>query len=116
VTHDQVEALTLGTRIALMKDGALVQLGTPHQVYQEPRNIFASTFVGSPSMNLIEGVMEKGEGTAVFRFQNQRINAGTGALRVLGRANPEEFAILGIRPESLKVAGGDTASLGEVMP
>jgi len=104
VTHDQVEALTLGTRIALMNKGALVQLATPHDIYRRPRNLFASTFVGSPSMNLIEGLLEKADETAVFRFQNRRIIAGPAALTALGRAGCERIpAVLGIRPESLKV-------------
>ena len=111
VTHDQVEALTLGTRIALMKDGAIVQLGSPHDVYQNPRNIFASTFVGSPSMNLLEGFLERGDGEAVFQFQNRKINVGSKALTVLSRSGSENRpAILGIRPESLKVVGGKNAS------
>jgi multiple sugar transport system ATP-binding protein len=114
VTHDQVEALTLGTRIALMKDGAIVQIGSPHDVYQKPRNIFASTFVGSPSMNLIEGLLEKGDGSALFRFQNRSVIVGSAALTALGRTGSERRpAILGIRPESLRVVSGETShSLG----
>ena len=114
VTHDQVEALTLGTRIALMKDGAIVQIGSPHDVYQKPRNIFASTFVGSPSMNLIEGLLEKGDGSAIFRFQDRSVNVGSTALTALGRTGSEKRpAILGIRPESMRVVSGETSrSLG----
>jgi multiple sugar transport system ATP-binding protein len=109
VTHDQVEALTLGTRIALMKEGNIVQLGTPHEVYQKPKNVFASTFIGSPSMNLIEGLLEKSGSTAIFRFQNRSIEASMTALQVLSRAGSEKRpVILGIRPESLKVVSQET--------
>ena len=55
VTHDQVEALTLGSRIAVMKGGVLQQLGTPAQVYNTPANTFVATFIGSPTMNLLQG-------------------------------------------------------------
>jgi multiple sugar transport system ATP-binding protein len=111
VTHDQVEALTLGTRIALMKDGAIVQLATPHEVYQTPRNIFVSTFVGSPSMNLIDGMLERRENQAVFAFQNRTIKVGMKAWTYVSRPGLERCpAILGIRPEALKVAAGEAGS------
>lgn len=109
VTHDQIEALTLGTRIALMKEGAIVQLATPHDVYQKPKNVFASTFIGSPSMNLMEGVLEKVGSAAVFRFQNRSIGVGSSGLTVLSRIGSEKRpVILGIRPESLKVVSQET--------
>jgi multiple sugar transport system ATP-binding protein len=111
VTHDQVEGLTLGTRIALMNQGAIVQVSTPHEVYQKPKNLFASAFVGSPSMNLIEGTLEKkGDGT-VFRFQDRSIIVGPQGLTLLRRAGSGKIpVILGIRPESLKVVVGETAN------
>lgn len=55
VTHDQIEAMTLGNRIAVMKDGVLQQLGTPEEIYNQPANTYVATFIGSPTMNLIEG-------------------------------------------------------------
>ncbi|GAB2793386.1 ABC transporter ATP-binding protein [Halomonas shantousis] len=58
VTHDQIEAMTLATRIAVMCDGELQQLGTPHEVYDDPNNLFVAGFMGSPSMNLIEARLE----------------------------------------------------------
>src|SRR5713226_5962483 len=54
VTHDQIEAMTLATRIAVLKDGELQQVGTPHEVYNTPANLFVADFMGSPSMNLLE--------------------------------------------------------------
>ena len=54
VTHDQVEAMTLGTRVAVMRDGTVQQVDTPQTLYREPRNLFVAAFIGSPSMNLVE--------------------------------------------------------------
>ncbi|MEW5721270.1 MAG: ABC transporter ATP-binding protein, partial [Chloroflexota bacterium] len=105
VTHDQVEALTLGTRVAVMNKGNIVQLSTPRDLYNKPRNLFASTFVGSPSMNLIEGSLERENGSAAFHFQGNRIALGAIGLAALNRANRAQMpAILGVRPESVKIA------------
>lgn len=66
VTHDQIEAMTLADRIAIMKDGHLMQLGSPQQVYESPANLFVAGFIGSPSMNFIECIpIEKGGGVFV---------------------------------------------------
>ena len=56
VTHDQIEAMTLATQIAVLKDGELQQVGTPYEVYNTPANLFVADFMGSPSMNLLEGI------------------------------------------------------------
>ena len=58
VTHDQVEAMTMGHRIAVMSDGVLQQIGTPQEVYRRPANVFVATFLGAPPMNLIDGALE----------------------------------------------------------
>ena len=60
VTHDQVEAMTLGHRIAVMSDGRLQQLGAPQEVYDAPRNVFVAGFIGSPPMNLLRGRVREG--------------------------------------------------------
>ena len=65
VTHDQVEAMTMGDRMAVMKDGYLQQFGTPQEVYNYPNNIFVAQFVGSPPMNLVMGRLERGAGDDV---------------------------------------------------
>ncbi len=68
VTHDQVEAMTMGTRIVVMKDGRIQQVDTPLKTYHEPANLFVAGFLGSPPMNLIHGTLEGGaDGTLVFR-------------------------------------------------
>jgi multiple sugar transport system ATP-binding protein len=58
VTHDQIEAMTLGQRVAVMRDGELQQVATPQYLYREPANLFVAAFIGSPSMNLVEAQLE----------------------------------------------------------
>jgi multiple sugar transport system ATP-binding protein len=66
VTHDQIEAMTLATQIAVLKDGVLQQFGTPHEIYNNPANVFVADFMGSPAMNLIPARIEaNGGGVAV---------------------------------------------------
>ncbi|MDD3938712.1 MAG: ATP-binding cassette domain-containing protein, partial [Bacilli bacterium] len=60
VTHDQTEAMTMADRIVVMKDGYIQQIGTPMEIYRHPRNLFVASFIGSPAMNLIHGIYEKG--------------------------------------------------------
>ncbi len=88
VTHDQEEAITLGTRIAVLNEGRLVQLDTPRRIYREPATRFVAEFIGRPAMNTVDGVIEAG----AFR-------AGGLVLPVGGR--PEGPVVLGIRPEAL---------------
>ncbi len=89
VTHDQIEAMTLAHRVAVMNKGVIEQLGTPREIYNDPRTLFVAGFIGSPPMNLVDGEVTNGV------FTN-------GTLRVegLGRANVRR-AVLGIRPEDI---------------
>jgi multiple sugar transport system ATP-binding protein len=100
VTHDQVEALTLGSRIAVLNNGRVEQLDTPSNIYRFPKNVFTATFVGSPEMNLIEGTLHRRGDKTEFLFKDLRIETGhigREALAVLsGESHP---AILGVRPE-----------------
>jgi ABC-type sugar transport system ATPase subunit len=89
VTHDQVEAMTMGDRIAVMRDGRLEQIGTPDEIYNRPRTLFVAGFVGSPPMNLIEGTVADG-----------RFRAGPLSLAAAAPPGP---AILGVRPQDLAV-------------
>ncbi len=93
VTHDQVEAMTLGDRIVLMNGGVIQQVDTPMNIYQRPMNQFVASFVGSPAMNFIAGQIENGS----FKF------ADGGDVKVNG--SPNGPATLGIRPEDLFVDG-----------
>src|SRR6185436_15063137 len=61
VTHDQIEAMSMGDKIGILNDGRIAQVGTPQQIYNEPRDIFVATFVGSPAMNLITGDIRDGQ-------------------------------------------------------
>ena len=97
VTHDQVEAMTLGDRIAVMNEGALQQLGDPQEVYDRPANVFVAGFIGSPPMNLLRGIAGGG-----------RIEAGD--LTIERPAVPEGEVIVGVRPESFRLGSDGPAS------
>ena len=73
VTHDQVEAMTMGDRVAVLKDGYLQQVDTPQNLYDEPTNVFVAAFIGSPSMNLYEGVADARRRAAACRSARQRV-------------------------------------------
>jgi multiple sugar transport system ATP-binding protein len=96
VTHDQIEAMTLAHRVAIMEAGVLRQLGTPRAIYDEPENLFVAGFVGSPTMNFIEGCIEGG------LFSAPGVEVPVRGLPDHGRA------VLGVRPQNLViVAPGD---------
>jgi multiple sugar transport system ATP-binding protein len=94
VTHDQVEAMTLGQRVAVMRNGKILQVDTPHTLYTEPRDLFVAGFIGSPAMNLVEATIDAG----VVRFGQYSLPLNAG-LRP-----PDGAVILGIRPESFEDA------------
>ncbi|MEY2989792.1 MAG: sn-glycerol-3-phosphate transporter ATP-binding protein UgpC [Actinomycetota bacterium] len=95
VTHDQVEAMTMGDRVAVLKSGVLQQVDSPRALYDEPANAFVATFIGSPSMNIVpcavtaDGVMMADHTVAVERSRLDQVRGGT--------------ALLGIRPEDLQI-------------
>ncbi|EGI75939.1 ABC transporter ATP-binding protein [Hylemonella gracilis] len=97
VTHDQIEAMTLGSRIAVMKDGLVQQLGTPDEIYNRPANTYVATFIGSPTMNLIAGTAApQGQGFALSE-----------AVLPLACPVPAAQAVtLGVRPEHLLLSDG----------
>jgi ABC-type sugar transport system ATPase subunit len=97
VTHDQVEAMTLGHRIAVMSEGRLQQLGPPQEVYDSPSNVFVAGFIGSPPMNLLRAQIRSG-----------RVTAGDFSFDA---ALPDGDLVVGIRPESWRRAEGDTPGL-----
>jgi multiple sugar transport system ATP-binding protein len=96
VTHDQTEAMTMATRLVVMKDGVIQQVGTPKEVYEKPENIFVGGFIGSPAMNFLRGTLKDGS----FVIGNVTIGVPEGKMKVLreqGYVGKE--VILGIRPE-----------------
>jgi multiple sugar transport system ATP-binding protein len=113
VTHDQVEAMTLGDRVAIMRDGLLQQVAKPQELYDWPRNLFVAEFIGSPAMNLIGVDLMRVDGAFVARFAgsdnvlkvDERVLADRPALESL----EGKRLILGVRPEDIEdaeLAGG----------
>jgi ABC-type sugar transport system ATPase subunit len=96
VTHDQVEAITLGERIAVLSDGVLQQVGPPQEVYDHPANVFVAGFIGSPPMNLLAGMALDG-----------RVTVGEVELEHAGA--PDGEVLVGIRPEGLRPVGAEHA-------
>ncbi len=115
VTHDQAEALTLADRIVVMRDGVVQQIGTPDEIYEHPCNIFVASFLGSPPINYLEGVLEA-EGAAA------RVRAGSFAATLPPEtaarlSQPPGEVVLGIRPEDVTgfaAAAGDAVIAGRV--
>jgi multiple sugar transport system ATP-binding protein len=102
VTHDQLEAMTMGTRIAVMRGGVLQQVGAPQTLYDEPANLFVATFLGSPVMSLLRGRIERDGDTVVCVLGEQRLPlaGANGAASALTRYVGREVA-LGVRSEHL---------------
>ena len=75
VTHDQTEAMTMATRLVVMKDGIIQQIGVPKEVYENPENVFVGGFIGSPAMNFLKGTLQDGSfkiGNLSLRFQKEK--------------------------------------------
>src|ERR687885_1881969 len=98
VTHDQVEALTMGDRVAVLDDGVLQQVATPRELYDRPRNVFVAGFIGSPAMNLVTGRLD--DGSAVLG--RARLPLTTAALSALS-AEGADRVVAGFRPGALDV-------------
>ncbi len=102
VTHDQVEAMTMGDRVAVMRGGLLQQLDPPQRLYDRPANLFVATFIGSPSMNLVEGTIERAGAGYQCRIGKQALairHGGVGIDRHVGKR-----VALGVRPEQIEHA------------
>jgi multiple sugar transport system ATP-binding protein len=108
VTHDQVEAMTMGDRIAVMRDGLLNQVGTPQELYDHPVNVFVAGFIGSPSMNF--ATVKATEGNDLMLGSAKLILSGAAARAAEQRPKGAEL-LIGFRPEHLDVANGQ----GEVV-
>jgi len=109
VTHDQVEAMTMADRVAVMDQGNLLQIGAPDDIYRRPANLMVAGFLGNPGMNFVGGRIESDGGEARFAGNGMSI-ALPGALSA--GAAPGRAVTLGIRPESVAVgAGGDGAAV-----
>ena len=101
VTHDQTEAMTVGDRVCVLKDGVLMQVGRPRELYDRPANVFVAGFIGSPAMNLLE--LPVVDGGVSFGDEVHPVTRD-----VLGRAG-DDRVVLGVRPEDLELAGAGLA-------
>ena len=104
VTHDQTEAMTMGDRIAVLKDGLLMQVGTPQDLYDTPANVFVAGFIGSPAMNIIEAPVIEGN----IRLGDKSVPVPEAAAKVLAERG-RTSVIMGMRPEDLRVTDSETA-------
>jgi multiple sugar transport system ATP-binding protein len=113
VTHDQVEAMTLGDRVAIMREGVLQQVDAPQKLYDQPANLFVAEFIGSPAMNLVGADIARSNGALYAAFGDHRLRIGDSV--VASRPALPRFegkrVILGIRPEDL-----EDAALGRGVP
>jgi multiple sugar transport system ATP-binding protein len=102
VTHDQVEAMTMGTRIALMCDGVLQQIDAPEILYARPRNLFVAGFIGSPKMNLVPGRVTSTDGDVAIEWLGMRMGLQGEPAEVAKSLNRGDL-IVGLRPEDLRL-------------
>jgi multiple sugar transport system ATP-binding protein len=113
VTHDQVEAMTMGTRIAVMSDGLLQQVGTPQALYDKPINRFVAGFIGSPAMNFVDVTMDGAEGSPMLKGEGGAINIPLPPrLRESVGPTKDRKLVAGFRPEHIEIgeAGQNTAT------
>ncbi|MDX2160606.1 MAG: sn-glycerol-3-phosphate ABC transporter ATP-binding protein UgpC [bacterium] len=100
VTHDQTEAMTMGTRIAVMSVGELQQLDTPFNLYHNPRNVFVAGFIGSPSMNFFDATLKNNDGRLVVEFNDFQLPVPSSRVDVL-KQHAGKRVVFGIRPEDI---------------
>lgn len=120
VTHDQVEAMTLADRIIVLNDGLVQQMGTPLELYYHPQNVFVATFIGSPTMNLIEGRLElskdRSGGDALTFVSSAGLTyeiPGKFAEKLKSRVKHNQPVIWGVRPEDFRTAEGGNGNSDE---
>jgi multiple sugar transport system ATP-binding protein len=120
VTHDQVEAMTMGDRICVMKDGLIMQVADPLTLYRQPENLFVAGFIGSPPMNLLKGKVEKEASGLVFReaaAENGVVIPLKGPIEALAGKVLGKTIVFGIRPEHLteESKNGSTAPVSSTI-
>ena len=105
VTHDQTEAMTLGDRIVIMKDGFIQQIGTPQEVFNHPYNLFVATFIGTPQMNLFENAeLVKENGKYAVKLENLTVELSAEKQAALAKNNvAPQKVVLGVRPEHIEL-------------
>ncbi|RZA34337.1 MAG: sn-glycerol-3-phosphate ABC transporter ATP-binding protein UgpC [Lysobacteraceae bacterium] len=112
VTHDQVEAMTLGQRIVVLKDGEIQQIDTPMALYDRPANLFVAGFLGSPAMNILQGTLVESDGLLLQLEDDLRLPLGAAPIHPdwVGK----QLAV-GIRPENLQPAAGSSGNFDAVV-
>ncbi|MGY6705630.1 ATP-binding cassette domain-containing protein [Roseinatronobacter sp.] len=115
VTHDQVEAMTMGNRIAIMRKGVLQQFGAPLDLYDNPANLFVAAFLGSPAMNLFEGVLRLADGAAWLALDQARLPL-TRIAAETARRHDGSRVVAGIRPEHLILTAPDAPEAIPALP
>jgi multiple sugar transport system ATP-binding protein len=105
VTHDQVEAMTLGDRVVIMRDGRVQQVGTPLQVYGKPANKFVAGFIGAPAMNFVSVTVHSEAGSTAVEASGLKLTVTAANARALESYNGRQ-AIMGVRPEHLALGDG----------
>ncbi len=116
VTHDQTEAMTLGDRIVIMKDGIVNQIGTPQELFNKPVNLFVAGFIGTPQMNFFEDsklLLENGVYSVVVKGQKIQLDAQQQAALKANGQQPCDI-VVGVRPEHVTVGEGDLSAKVEV--
>jgi len=116
VTHDQVEAMTMGDRVAVMRRGVLQQFDAPQRLYEDPGNLFVASFIGSPAMNMVEAALAQEAdglvcriGAAVLQLPRELLSERPGLAAYVGRS-----VAVGIRPEALHEPGARNGSSGSL--
>ena len=118
VTHDQTEAMTLGDRIVIMKDGFIQQIGTPQEVFNHPYNLFVAGFIGSPQMNMFDAKLVKVNGKYAVKLANLTVELSEDKQAALAKNNvAEQDVVLGVRPEHITLENGiaGTVDVSELM-
>ena len=111
VTHDQVEAMTMGDRVAVLKDGLLQQVDSPRNMYDRPANLFVAGFIGSPAMNLVEVPITDGG----VKFGNTVVNVARDAVQAAADKGDKTVTV-GVRPEHFDISTGDGGGLSKEGP
>ena len=115
VTHDQTEAMTLGDRIVIMKDGFIQQIGTPQEVFNHPYNLFVAGFIGTPQMNLFDAKLVKQNGKYAVQLDSLTVELSAEKQAKLAANNvDEQDIVLGVRPEHIELAKDGIAAKVDV--
>lgn len=108
VTHDQVEAMTMGDRIGIMNSGSLLQLGEPMEVFSKPRNVFVAGFIGTPPMNFFEGNLVSRDNKFFFESSDLSVEVGYSLAKVI---QEKKGIVMGVRPQNLVLVHAQGRSL-----